>query len=296
MLRSMTGYGRGEAVAEGLRLTAELRSVNHRFCELSARLPRALAAYEAEARKIVQEKMTRGKLSLVVTWGNDGEETEEPGGTLTLDRRTAERYLQLLNEAKSAYQLKGDLDVNVFAALSNVFVWQETARDPEFYVKLLRTVVEQATADLLRMKEQEGEHLKRDFEERLEALRSRVAVVRERAPQRVRETFEKTRERVKTLLEGFELPEERVVQEIALLSDRLDCTEECVRLEAHCAQFRRYLNEESTPGRKLNFLLQEMNREINTIGSKSNDFAIVEQVVEVKEELERIREQVQNIE
>lgn len=296
MLRSMTGYGRGEAVAEGLRLTAELRSVNHRFCELSARLPRALAAYEAEARKIVQEKMTRGKLSLVVTWGNDGEETEEPGGTLTLDRRTAERYLQLLNEAKSAYQLKGDLDVNAFAALSNIFVWQETARDPEFYVKLLRTVVEQATADLLRMKEQEGEHLKRDFEERLEALRSRVAVVRERAPQRVRETFEKTRERVKTLLEGFEFPEERVVQEIALLSDRLDCTEECVRLEAHCAQFRRYLNEESTPGRKLNFLLQEMNREINTIGSKSNDFAIVEQVVEVKEELERIREQVQNIE
>ena len=296
MLRSMTGYGRGEAVAEGLRLTAELRSVNHRFCELSARLPRALAAYEAEARKIVQEKMTRGKLSLVVTWGNDGEETEEPGGTLTLDRKTAERYLELLNQAKSAYQLKGDLDVNAFAALSNIFVWQETARDPEFYVKLLRTVVEQATADLLRMKEQEGEHLKRDFEERLEGLRSRVATVRERAPQRVRETFDKTRERVKTLLEGYDFPEERVVQEIALLSDRLDCTEECVRLEAHCAQFRRYLNEESTPGRKLNFLLQEMNREINTIGSKSNDFAIVEQVVEVKEELERIREQVQNIE
>ncbi len=296
MLRSMTGYGRGEAVAEGLRLTAELRSVNHRFCELSARLPRALAAYEAEARKIVQEKMTRGKLSLVVTWGNDGEETEEPGGTLTLDRKTAERYLELLNQAKSAYQLKGDLDVNAFAALSNIFVWQETARDPEFYVKLLRTVVEQATADLIRMKEQEGEHLKRDFEERLEGLRSRVATVRERAPQRVRETFEKTRERVKTLLEGYDFPEERVVQEIALLSDRLDCTEECVRLEAHCAQFRRYLNEESTPGRKLNFLLQEMNREINTIGSKSNDFAIVEQVVEVKEELERIREQVQNIE
>jgi uncharacterized protein (TIGR00255 family) len=292
----MTGYGRGEAVAEGLRLTAELRSVNHRFCELSARLPRALAAYEAEARKIVQEKMTRGKLSLVVTWGNDGEEAEEPGGTLTLDRKTAERYLQLLNEAKGAYHLKGDLDLNAFAALSNVFVWKETAHDPEFYLKLLRTVVEQATADLLRMKEQEGVHLKRDFEERLEALRSRVARVRERAPQRVRETFEKTRERVKTLLAGFEFPEERIVQEIALLSDRLDCTEECVRLEAHCAQFRRYLEEESTPGRKLNFLLQEMNREINTIGSKSNDVAIVEQVVEVKEELERIREQVQNIE
>lgn len=296
MLRSMTGYGRGEVVAEGLRLTAEIRSVNHRFCELSARLPRTLAAYEAEARKIVQEKMTRGKLSLVVSWGSDGSEADEPSGMLTLDRKTAERYLQLLNEAKGSYKLKGDLDLNAFAALPNVFVWQETARDPEFYLKMLLTVVEQATGDILAMKEQEGAHLKRDLEERLESIRSRVAAVRDRAPQRVRDTYEKTRERVKTLLEGAELPAERIVQELAILADRLDCTEECVRLEAHVAQFRRYLDEEATPGRKLNFLLQEMNREINTIGSKSNDVAIVEQVVEVKEELERIREQVQNIE
>jgi uncharacterized protein (TIGR00255 family) len=296
MLRSMTGYGRGEAVADGLRLTAELRSVNHRFCELSARLPRALAAYEADARKIVQEKMTRGKLSLVVSWGADGTEQEEPSGTLSLDRKTADRYLALLSEAKGVYQLQGELDLNAFAALPNVFVWQETAHDPEFYVKLLRTVVEQATADILRMKEQEGAHLKRDLEERLESIRSRVAAVRVRAPERVKETYEKTRERVKALLEGADIAAERIVQEIAMLSDRLDCTEECVRLEAHVAQFRRYLDEEATPGRKLNFLLQEMNREINTIGSKSNDVAIVEQVVEVKEELERIREQVQNIE
>lgn len=296
MLRSMTGYGRGESVAEGLRLTAELRSVNHRFCELSVRLPRALATYEADARKIVMEKMTRGKLSLVVSWGNDGTETEEPAGNLTLDRKTADRYLSLLDDAKGAYKLKGDLDLNTFASLPNVFVWQETAHDAEFYVKLLRTVVEQATADILRMKEQEGAHLRRDLEERLEGIRRRVAAVRERAPARVRETWEKTRERVKTLLEGADLAPERIAQEVALLSDRLDCTEECVRLEAHVAQFRRYLDEEATPGRKLNFLLQEMNREINTIGSKSNDVAIVEQVVEVKEELERIREQVQNIE
>jgi uncharacterized protein (TIGR00255 family) len=240
--------------------------------------------------------MTRGKLSLVVAWGADGGEADEPSGTLSLDRKTADRYLHLLEEAKGAYKLKGDLDLNAFVALPNVFVWEETARDPEFYLKILRTVVEQATADIIAMKEQEGAHLKRDLEERLESIRSRVATVRERAPQRVRETYEKTRERVKALLEGTEIAAERIVQEIAILSDRLDCTEECVRLEAHVAQFRRYLADEATPGRKLNFLLQEMNREINTIGSKSNDVAIVEQVVEVKEELERIREQVQNIE
>jgi uncharacterized protein (TIGR00255 family) len=296
MLRSMTGYGRGESVAEGLRLSAELRSVNHRFCELSVRLPRALAVYEADARKIVMEKMTRGKLSLVVSWGNDGAEAEEPSGTLTLDRKTADRYLHLLDEAKGAYKLKGELDVNAFAALPNVFIWQETAHDPEFYLKLLRNVVDQATGDILRMKEEEGAHLKRDLEERLQGILSRVATVKARAPERVRETWEKTRERVKSLLEGAEIPPERIAQEVAILPDRLDCTEECVRLEAHVAQFRRYLDEEATPGRKLNFLLQEMNREINTIGSKSNDVAIVEHVVEVKEELERIREQVQNIE
>jgi uncharacterized protein (TIGR00255 family) len=292
----MTGYGRGEAVAEGHRLTAELRSVNHRFCELSARLPRVFAAYEADARKIVQERMTRGKLTLLVSWGSDGDDATEPAGTLTLDRPTAERYLALLREAKGAYGLTGEIDVMTFAGLPSVFAWKESAHDEEFYLALLRDVVVRATEDLVRMKEQEGALLQHDLEARLESIRARVARVRDRAPERVRETFDKTRERVSQLLQGSGLPEERVLQEIAMLSERLDCTEECVRLEAHVAQFRRYLSEEATPGRKLNFLLQEMNREINTIGSKSNDVAIVEQVVEVKEELERIREQVQNIE
>jgi uncharacterized protein (TIGR00255 family) len=146
------------------------------------------------------------------------------------------------------------------------------------------------------MKELEGDALRKDLLARVESIRSRVAQIRERAPDRLHDARAKLRERVNLLLEDGEIPEERVAQEIAILSDRLDCTEECVRLEAHCAHFRKLLAEESTPGRKLNFLLQEMNREINTIGSKSSDVPIVEQVVEVKEELERIREQVQNIE
>jgi len=146
------------------------------------------------------------------------------------------------------------------------------------------------------MKEREGEMLRRDLEARVRGIRERVAQVRERAPARVRESMEKLRERIRLLLDEGQLPEERLAQEAALLSDRLDCTEECVRLEAHCDHFLALLEEEATPGRKLNFLLQEMNREINTIGSKSSDVPIVTQVVDVKEELERIREQVQNIE
>ncbi|MGE5176801.1 MAG: YicC/YloC family endoribonuclease [Hyphomicrobiales bacterium] len=296
MVRSMTGYGRGEVASEGLRLEAEIRSVNHRFCEVSARLPRALASYEAEARKIVMDRVSRGKITLSATWGADGEEGGEPAGVLTVDERAAERYVELLRALKQKYGLPGEVDVTAFAALPNLFRWEEPGRSPDFYLELLRRVVAQAVDELIRTKETEGEALKRDLAGRIASVRESVATVRVRAPERVRETHEKMKERVRQLIGESELPEERLLQEIALLSDRLDCTEECVRLEAHCDHFLKYLDEEAAPGRKLNFLLQEMNREINTIGSKSNDVAIVERVVAVKEELERVREQVQNIE
>jgi uncharacterized protein (TIGR00255 family) len=296
MVRSMTGYGRGEALTDGLRLAAEVRSVNHRFCEVSARLPRAFAAFEGEARKIVQDQVSRGKLTLVVTWGEDGDGSGDSGGTLLLDERAADRYMELLRGVKAKYKLAGDVDLHTFASLPNLFRWDEPGQSSDVYLGLLREVVDKATRELIRMKETEGEALKRDLASRVGLVRSRVARIRDRAPERVRETHERMKERVRTLLAEAEVPEDRLLMEIALLSDRLDCTEECVRLEAHCDHFLKYLDEESAPGRKLNFLLQEMNREINTIGSKSNDVAIVEQVVEVKEEIERIREQVQNIE
>ncbi|HZI89830.1 MAG TPA: YicC/YloC family endoribonuclease [Candidatus Polarisedimenticolia bacterium] len=292
----MTGYGRGEAMMNGLRLTAEVRSVNHRFCELSVRLPRALSSLEAEARKLLTERLTRGKISLTVSWGGEGEHQAEPSATLRLDQNAAERYVALLRELKQKYGLAGEIDLRSLASLPNLFVWEEPASDTDAYVAMLRDVVTKAAADLIKMKELEGETLRTDLEARVESIRSRVAQIRERAPDRLHDARNRLRERVNLLLEKGEIPEERVAQEVAILSDRLDCTEECVRLEAHCDHFRKLLEEESTPGRKLNFLLQEMNREINTIGSKSSDVPIVDQVVEVKEELERIREQVQNIE
>jgi len=296
MVRSMTGYGRGEVAFDGLRLTAEVRSVNHRFCEISARLPRTMSTFEGDVRQLLQSRLTRGKISLVVSWGGDGEEGREPAATLRLDERSAERYMEILASLKTKYRLPGEVDIAAFASLPNLFVWEEPEADRERHLALLLDVVTRATEDAIRMKEREGEMLRRDLETRVASIRDRVAGIRERAPSRVRETLEKMRERIRLLLDDGALPEERLAQEAALLSDRLDCTEECVRLEAHCDHFRRLLEEEATPGRKLNFLLQEMNREINTIGAKSSDVPIVEQVVDVKEELERIREQVQNIE
>ena len=151
MIRSMTGYGRGEVLVDGLRLAAEVRSVNHRFCELSARLPRTLASYEAEARKIVLERTNRGKITLSVTWGENGEE-HEPSGTLTLDERAADRYMELLQALKKKYKLGGEVELETFASLPNLFVWGEVRRDPEFYLGLLRDVVTAATEDMIRMK------------------------------------------------------------------------------------------------------------------------------------------------
>jgi uncharacterized protein (TIGR00255 family) len=295
MIRSMTGYGRGEVLVDGLRLAAEVRSVNHRFCELSARLPRTLASYEAEARKIVMERTNRGKITLAVTWGENGDD-HEPSGTLSLDERAADRYMELLQALKRKYALTGEVELQTFASLPNLFVWGEVRRDPEFYLGLLRDVVTAATEDMIRMKETEGAALRKDLDMRVESVRDRVAKIRERAPEKVRETAARYRERIRILLEGGDLSEERMAQEVAILSEKLDSTEECVRLEAHCDHFKKLVATEAAPGRKLNFLLQEMNREINTIGSKSADVPIVEQVVEIKEELERIREQVQNIE
>lgn len=296
MVRSMTGYGRGEVASDGLRLGAEVRSVNHRFCEVSARLPRAFASYEAEARKIIQDRVSRGKITLVATWGEDGEEGAEPSAVLTLDERAADRYMDLLQALKQKYGLAGDIDVKTFATLPNLFTWEEPGRSADFYIDLLRRAVSSAVDELIATKATEGAALQRDLAARIESVRANVTAVEERAPERVRETHEKMKERVRALIGESGLSEERLFQEIALLSDRLDCTEECVRLTAHCDHFLKYLDEEAAPGRKLNFLLQEMNREINTIGSKANDVAIVERVVQVKEELERIREQVQNIE
>lgn len=296
MIRSMTGYGRGEASVDGLRLTAEVRSVNHRFCEIGARLPRTLATFEGDVRQVLQTRLTRGKVTLVVAWGSEGEEGREPTAMLRLDERNAERYVELLGAMKRKYGLPGDVDIASFAALPNLFVWEEPEADRDRHLALLLDVVTRAAEDAIRMKEREGEMLQQDLEARVRSIRERVAAVRERAPSRVREALEKTRERIRMLLDERQLSEERLAQEAALLADRLDCTEECVRLEAHCDHFLALMREEAAPGRKLNFLLQEMNREINTIGSKSSDVAIVEQVVDVKEELERIREQVQNIE
>jgi len=292
MIRSMTGYGSAEIERDGQRLTAEIRSVNHRFCEVSIRAPKVVAAFGDQVRQLIQDRFSRGKLNLSITWSGAG----DSGEVLRLNEPVTDRYVALLEQLRKRYSLEGGIDVKTLAALPDVFAWEHTALSDEETWGMLRDLVTKSCESMNQMKGREGQALAKDLEERLAILRKQLDTISERAPMRPLEMRDRLMERLKPLLGDVELDPTRVAQEVAFYADRLDCTEECVRLSAHIDQFRHLIDGPELAGRKLNFLLQEMNREANTIGSKANDVEIQHAVIVIKEELERLREQVQNVE
>lgn len=292
MIRSMTGYGSAEVERAGQRVTAEIRSVNHRFCEVSLRGPKVAMLFEEQIRRVVQDRYSRGKFNLTISWSGAGDR----GEVLKLNDAVARRYVDLMSDLKARYNLSGDVDLATVAGLPDLFTWEHTAMSDEESWTLLEQVVARACDNMTLMKDREGQALARDFEHRLRVIRTELDRVVERAPLRPLEAKERMVARIKPLLGDLEMDPVRIAQEVALLADRLDCTEECVRLSAHLEQFQHLIEGTELAGRKLNFLLQEMNREANTIGSKANDVEIGRAVIVMKEEIERIREQVQNAE
>ncbi len=292
MIRSMTGYGSADLERDGQRLTAEIRSVNHRFCEVSIRAPRLVNLFEGQIRQLIQERFSRGKISLSITWSGAG----ETGEVLRLNDTVVERYVQLLEQLRERYKLDSGLDVRTLAALPDVFTWEHSELSDEETWAMLQHLIDRACENMTAMKAKEGDSLARDFEGRLDSLRTSLDIVVQRAPLRPGEARDRLMTRLKPLLGDVEIDPARLAQEAALIADRLDCTEECVRLSAHIDQFRSLMQGAELAGRKLNFLLQEMNREANTLGSKANDVDIARAVIVIKEELERLREQVQNVE
>ncbi|HEY2953637.1 MAG TPA: YicC/YloC family endoribonuclease [Candidatus Eisenbacteria bacterium] len=292
MIRSMTGYGSAELERDGQRLSAEVRSVNHRYCEVSIRAPRLVSLFEDQIRQLMQERFSRGKISVAISWGGAG----ESGEVLALNLPVVERYVALLQQLRDRYRLDSGVNVGTLATLPDVFTWEHTALSDEQTWSLVKTLLDKACDNMNAMKSREGEALARDLEQRLRILRTELDRVVERAPLRPLEAKERLTSRLKVMLEDIEMDPARVAQEVALMADRLDCTEECVRLSAHLDQFRSLIEGPELAGRKLNFLLQEMNREANTIGSKANDVEIARAVIVIKDEVERLREQVQNVE
>ncbi len=292
MIRSMTGFGSTDLEHDGQRLTAEIRSVNHRFCEVSVRAPKLVQLFEDRIRQLIQERFSRGKFNLTITWSGAG----DSGEVLKLNEIAADRYVALLTQLKQRYGLTQQIDLRTLAALPDLFEWEHTALSDDETWALVKRVVDGCCDNMNTMKGREGEALAKDLIERLKLIRIQLDLVTVRAPYRPQEAKERLEGRVKQLLGDVEMDPIRVAQEIALMVDRLDCTEECVRLAAHLDQFRALVEGQELAGRKLNFLLQEMNREANTIGSKSNDVETTRAVIVMKEEIERLREQVQNVE
>jgi uncharacterized protein (TIGR00255 family) len=288
----MTGFGSAEIERSGQRLSAEIRSVNHRFCEVSVRGPKAALAFEDQIRTLIQDRFSRGKFNLTVNWVGAGDQ----GEVLKINEGVAQRYVDLMSQLKSRFGLSGDVDLATVAALPDLFTWEHAAISDEESWALVREVVEKSCVNMNLMKEREGAALVRDFEARLAIIRAQLNFVAVRAPLRPQEAKDRMVSRIKPLLDDIDMDPVRIAQEVALLADRLDCTEECVRLAAHLDQFKHLIDGHELAGRKLNFLLQEMNREANTIGSKANDVEIGRSVIVMKEEIERIREQVQNVE
>ena len=294
MISSMTGFGRAAAQADAAEATVELRSVNNRFCDVSVRLPRSLAEREADVQARVKAAFARGRIAVQVQLERQAGEALP----VRVDEDAARAYARLLGRLGQAAGIDEPVRLEHLLRFGDVFTTPDEDADAadEAAWQAVEQALDGAIRALRAMRRQEGEALRADLHARADALEAALVRVEARAPERVEAARQKLHDRLRELLGRADLDEGRLELEIALLADKLDVTEECVRLRSHLALFRDALALEEPVGRKLNFLTQEMGREVNTIGSKAGDAGIAHLAVEMKEELEKVREQVQNVE
>ncbi|MBO8171105.1 MAG: YicC family protein [Bacillaceae bacterium] len=293
MIKSMTGYGQAEYSEDQKKFQVEMRSVNHRFCEISVRMPREFVSLEDPIKKKVQEKVKRGRVDVYVTI----EDPERLSNSLTVNWNLADEYHQIHEQMNGRYNLKDTLTALDLMQFPEVLTINEHVEDLDSYREPLLRAVTMACDRLLDMRKAEGKQLREDLVGRVETVQNLLQDVKDRAPVVVEDYRERVYQRVTDFLHNqMEADESRLMTEVAVFADRADIDEELTRLESHCAQFLETLDLSDPVGRKLDFLLQEMNREVNTIGSKANDLVISRKVVELKAELEKMKEQVQNIE
>jgi uncharacterized protein (TIGR00255 family) len=293
MIKSMTGYGRAEAIVGGKRIVVEIKSLNHRFLEVSLRLPGALSSLELELKKKINAKFSRGKIEVGVRI--DSIASPERGVGLDLNMPLLRNYHSLLSRMKEELDLPDEISLAVMSSFRDVFVSQDDD-DLEAVWKKLEVLLEEAVAMLMVMRAKEGETLVRDLRSRIKVVEQTVQIIQNRVPQVLKAYQKRLTERIKELVGDMEIDAARLMQEVAIMAEKSDITEEIVRFRSHIAQFVEMLQGDEAVGRKIDFLIQEMGREVNTIGSKSNDAEISIGVIEIKSELARIREQVQNLE
>ena len=292
MIRSMTGYGRDQQLLHGRSITVEIRSVNHRYFEFSCRAPRGCAFLEDRLKRALQSAISRGKVEVALTL----QTVESRNTSVAVDHALAGQYITALWALGEEYALPDDLTLSTICRLPDIFTLCRGEEDEEELAADVLSVLQKALEQFVAMRETEGERLKADVLSRLLTMEEHLSFVEERSPQTVAEYRARLTAKLTELLNGAVPDENRILTEVGIIADRLAVDEETVRLRSHFAQLRKILESTEPVGRKLDFLVQEMNRETNTIGSKCSDTAIAGHVVEMKSELEKIREQIQNIE
>lgn len=288
----MTGYGRGEAVLHDRTITVELRAVNNRYLDCTVKIPRLYVFAEEAIKSCVQKQVGRGKVDVFVSIDATAADRIE----VSLNKPVADGYYQALKQMQAAYGLADDISVSLLSRFPDVFLVEKEQGDADVIAGDIVQVLTQALADFNAMREREGEKLAQDIQGRARIIAGLVGQVEERSPQTVAEYREKLRQRMQEVLENTQLDESRILTEAAIFADKVAVDEETVRLRSHLDQLEQMLEQGGAIGRKLDFLIQEFNREANTIGSKCSDVTLARVVVELKGEIEKIREQVQNIE
>jgi uncharacterized protein (TIGR00255 family) len=288
----MTGFGRSSKEEEGKSFVLEIKSVNHRYLDLNIKMPRNLASLEERIRKSVSEKISRGKVDIYITQNIIATNDIVANFNFAL----ADSYVNCLKEIRDRYDIRDDISVSLVARFPDIITLNQQESDVEKIWKCISTPLNEALSLLVAMREREGLKLKEDILSRCDYVKELLNKIAERAPAIVLEYRERLEKRVKELLNDSKLDESRLATEIAIFADKSNVDEEIVRLNSHLVQMRETLELAEPIGRKLDFIVQEMNRETNTIGSKANDLELVNTVLNIKNEIEKIREQVQNVE
>ena len=291
MLRSMTGFGYCEYTENEITFTVEIKTVNHRYTDIFLRMPKQLSAYEEKVRSIVNSRISRGKGDIYINYDNKSPQAQE----VLLDENLAKAYFNALKKITEELGLRDDISASSLARFPDILKVEKQEND-EMTGKILEKAVNLAIDELIEMRTREGEKLKDSFMSNLSVIEAYTEKIRKKAPFVVKEYKEKLENRLSELIDLSRLDPARIAAEVALFADKCNIDEELVRLSSHVMQMREMLENGSPVGKKADFLIQEMNREINTIGSKASDLEITRNVVELKSEVEKLREQIQNIE
>lgn len=292
MIKSMTGFGRAEKVTDLRKITVELKSVNHRYLDLNIKMPKKLGLFEGNIRNLMKTYIQRGKVDVFITY----EDYTPDRVALKYNKELAAEYLTYLKQMQEDFGLELDIRVSTLSRYPEIFSMEEQSMDEEELWSSLSEVICEACTKFVETREREGENLKKDLLEKLQGLDEKVDLVQERSPEVVRVYREKLENKMHELLENTQIDDNRIAAEVVLFADKICNDEETVRLKSHIHGMQKILNESEGVGRKMDFMAQEMNREANTILSKSNDLEISNIAIDLKTEIEKIREQIQNIE